>query len=207
MLNLAVGGGSTFISDIGGYFDLYTPPTTAELFTRWSQLSALTPVMRIHDDTIHGSLYPWSFDAATLDAYRRYARLHKRLMPLLEHWTKLAAKAGVIGPVRPLVLADPSPRARAIDDEWLLGSGLLVAPVTVQGAESRHVYLPAGATWQRVTVSASGALTPTGRRVRGGRTVTAPAPLTDIPLYVRVCAPMELRGALAGGLRRRHRCV
>jgi len=213
MLNLAMGGGTTFIGDIGGYFDLYTPPTTAELFTRWSQLSALTPVMRIHDDTIHGSLYPWSFDAATLDAYRRYARLKVRLVGLVDHWSRLAARTGLIGPVRPLVLDDPSPAARPIGDEWLLGPDLLAAPVIVEGARSRRVYLPAGARWQQVTVSQSGRLVGLGAPQLGGQTVTAPAPLTDIPLYVRVfpgsqrgsCYGADLRGVVAGRVCRAYR--
>jgi len=189
MLNLALGGGSTFISDIGGYFDLYTPRTTPELFTRWSQLSALTPVMRIHDDTINGSLYPWDFDPATLDAYRRYARLKVRLEPLVARLTQQAASDGSVGPVRPLVLDDPSPAARGVGDEWLLGRDVLVAPVLTQGALARPVYLPAGARWQRVTVDEGGQLVPTGDVRSGGQTVQAPAPLADIPLYGRLGAP------------------
>jgi alpha-glucosidase len=184
MLNLALAGGSVFISDIGGYFDLYTQPTTAELFTRWAQLAALTPVMRIHDDTIHGSLYPWSFDAATLDAYRRYARLHVRLRPLFRTWLRRGARNGAIGPVRPLVLDDHSPAARGVGDEWLLGRDLLVAPILKRGAVARSVYLPAGRRWRQVRVDAAGRLVGFGPWRRGGRSVTAPAPLSDIPLFV-----------------------
>ena len=185
MLNLAIGGGSTFISDVGGYLDLYTPPTSAELFTRWAQLSALTPVMRIHDDTYHGSVYPWSFDRATLDTYRRYAKLHARLADLVQRWSQRAASDGTIGPVRPLALDDPSGAARSIDDEWLLGRDVLAAPVLVQGARARSVYLPAGASWQRMTVGDAGQFVAVGTPEPGGRRVNAPAPLTDIPIFVR----------------------
>jgi alpha-glucosidase (family GH31 glycosyl hydrolase) len=196
MLNLAMGGGFTFISDIGGYLDLYTPPTTAELFTRWAQLSALTPVMRVHDDTYHGSRYPWSFDARTLDAYRRYARLKVRLIPLVERWSERAATDGTIGPVRPLVLDDPSPAARAIEDEWLLGADVLAAPILTEGAVARRVYLPAGALWQRVRVGEQGQWVPAGAPISGGRTITAPAPYADIPIYLRV---LQARLRLACG--------
>ena len=201
MLNLAMGGGSTFISDIGGYLDLYTPPTSAELFTRWAQLAALTPVMRIHDDTYHGSLYPWSFDARTLDAYRRYARLKVRLIPLAERWSEWASRYGTVGPVRPLVLDDPSPQARAIDDEWLLGADVLAAPIVSEGATSRRVYLPAGATWQPVVVGEAGQWITAAPPVAGGQTVTAPAPYADIPLYLRVLHPYLRLSCVRHGLR------
>jgi alpha-D-xyloside xylohydrolase len=193
MLNLALGGGSVFISDIGGYFDLYTPSTSAELFRRWSQLAALTPVMRVHDDTEHGSRYPWSYDAGTLEVYRRYARFHVRLIPLLQRWLARGARDGAIGPVRPLVLDDGSPAARSIWDEWLLGRDLLVAPVLARGARTRSVYLPAGSAWQRVTVSPDGRLARAGVPLAGGRRVVAALDATDIPLFVRAASP-----ALAG---------
>ena len=186
MLNLALGGAYTFTTDVGGYFDLTAPRTTPELMTRWAQLAALTPVSRIHDSTFNKSVYPWELGPQTLDAYRRYARLKVRLVPLIDAWSKRAARDGTVGPVRPLVLDDPSPAARAIDDQWLLGSDLLVAPIVRRGARERRVYLPAGGVWERVTVGPDGALVPTLDAHAGGKTVTAPAPLADIPIYQRL---------------------
>ncbi len=185
MLNLALGGCTAFTTDVGGYLDLYTPQTTAELFTRWSQLAAMTAISRIHNSTIHGSVYPWDFDAATLDTYRRYARAKVRLAPLVDTWARRAATTGAIGPVRPLVLVDGSSAARRVGDQWLLGDDLLVAPILVEGARARSVYLPRGARWERVVVGDDGAFVPTGDVADGGTSVTAPAPLTDIPLFIR----------------------
>ena len=54
------------------------------------------------------------------------------------------------------------------------------------GDRSRRVYLPAGDRWERVTVASDGALLPTGEVHAGGRSVTAPAPLADIPLFRRL---------------------
>jgi alpha-glucosidase (family GH31 glycosyl hydrolase) len=87
--------------------------------------------------------------------------------------------------VRPLVLVDSSPQGRAVDDQWMLGDDILVAPVVVQGAVSRSVYLPAGSDWQQVTVGEDGSFVPTGDISPGGTTVVAPAPLTDIPIFLR----------------------
>ena len=188
MLNLAVGGSYAFTTDVGGYLDLYSPQTSPELLVRWSQLAAFTPISRIHNSTGKGSVYPWERDGQTLDTYRRYARAKVRLIPLVDRWARRASRRGTIGPVRPLVLDDPSPAARAVEDEWLLGRDLLVAPVVVQGATSRRVYLPAGSRWERLVVGGDGRLVPTGDVARGGRTVIAPAPITDIPIYRRITA-------------------
>jgi len=209
MLNAALAGTYTFTTDVGGYLDLTTPRTSPELFTRWTQLASLTPVNRIHASTFNETPYPWELGPAALDAYRRYARLKRRLVPLVDAWSRRAAADGTVGPVRPLVLEDPSPRARRVDDEWLLGRDLLAAPVLRGGARSRRVYLPAGGAWQRVTVDAAGFLVPVGGVLRGGTTVEALAPLTDIPLFVRQGArglPLRERASRTG-LPSARRCV
>ncbi len=188
MLNLALGGSFTFTTDVGGYLDLIAPRTSPELFARWSQLAAFTAVSRIHNSTGKGSVYPYSYGEDTLDVYRRYAKAKVRLIPLVDRWSERAARDGTIGPVRPLVLDDASPAARSIDDQWLLGRDILVAPVLDEGARSRRVYLPAGSRWQRIVVGDEGALVARGEPSEGGQTVTAPAPLADIPIYRRVSA-------------------
>lgn len=193
MLNLAMGGGFTFTTDVGGYLDLLAPRTGAELFTRWVQLAAFTPVSRIHNSTFGGSAYPWSFGEETLAIYRRYAKAKRRLIPLVDHWSRRASRDGTIGPVRPLVLDDPSPAARSVDDQWLLGRDILVAPVLAAGATTRTVYLPAGARWRRVVVEMDGRLVPADDPADGGRTVTAPAPITDIPVFLRVTSTPRRR--------------
>ena len=64
MLNRAIGGAFGFGTDIGGYFDLTTPPTTKELFIRWAEWAALSPVFRLHGAGPTGTHTPWSFDDA-----------------------------------------------------------------------------------------------------------------------------------------------
>jgi alpha-glucosidase len=186
MLNLALGGAGTFSTDVGGYFDFVAPRTTPELFARWSQLAALTPTMRVHNSTDKGSVYPWTVGPEAEDVFRRYAKLKLALAPMVDQWAQQVERTGVVGPVRPLVLDDPSPAARSVDDQWLLGRELLVAPVLEPGATSREVYLPAGSRWQQVVVDDDGALQPLGKPLDGGRTTTAAAPLADIPLFARV---------------------
>jgi alpha-glucosidase (family GH31 glycosyl hydrolase) len=186
MLNLALGGFPTFTTDVGGYFDFIAPRTTPELMTRWGQLAALTPVMRVHTSTSHGSLYPHELRGTHLRAWRRYARLKVRLAPLVHRLTVRAAHGEGIGAVRPVVLADRSRAARSVDDQWLLGRDLLVAPVLRKGARSRSVYLPRRARWRPVRVDRSGRLVAAGAPLRGGGRVDVPTSVRDIPLFVRV---------------------
>ncbi|MGZ4174326.1 MAG: TIM-barrel domain-containing protein, partial [Solirubrobacteraceae bacterium] len=83
MLNRAVGGAFGLTTDIGGYFDLASPPTSKELFLRWAALSALTPFFRVHGSVLAGTHTPWSYDAVTLRDYRALARLHERAEGLI----------------------------------------------------------------------------------------------------------------------------
>lgn len=196
MLNLALSGCYAFSTDVGGYFDFVAPRTTEDLFIRWSQLAALTPVMRLHNSTFNGSVFPWTWaegehaDAPAYDTpgiFRRYARLKRNLIPLVEHWARRAAQQGVIGPVRPLILEDTSPEAMAVDYQWLLGDDLLVAPVVEEDASSQSVYLPAGSDWLQVTVTEAGELLPAPVALPGGVTLLLglEPDLRDIPLFLR----------------------
>ena len=186
MLNLALGGMPTFTTDVGGYFDFLAPRTTPELLARWGQLAALTPVMRVHNSTDNRSLFPHQLEGAELDAYRRYSLLKQRLAPMVDALTREGERTGAIGPVRPLVLEDPA--LVSVDDSWLLGRDLLVAPVLEPGATTRTVALPAGARWQPVRVGDDGALLADGAPLDGGQTVEVPVTIADIPLFTRAAA-------------------
>ena len=175
MLNRAVGGAYGFGTDIGGYFDLTTPPTTKELFLRWAEWAALSPVFRLHGAGPTGTHTPWSFDAETVQVYNGLSKLHLKAVPLILRLWKKAARTGV-PPTRPLWLAYPSdPAARSQDQEWLLGPDLLVAPVVGQGASTRSVYFPRGCWRDPVR----------GRRYRGPRSAILQAPVNELPRFFR----------------------
>ncbi len=175
MLNRAVGGAYGYSTDIGGYLDLLTPPPSKELFLRWAELAALTPIFRLHGSLIHGTNTPWRFDAQTVSAYDALSRLHLRAAPLILRLWHEARRSGM--PVtRPLWLAYPHDhRAARQDQEWLLGPDVLVAPVVAQGARARSVYFPRGC-WRAGTG---------GRRYAGGRAATVRAGLTTLPWFTR----------------------
>lgn len=169
-LSLSVSGYPFYGSDIGGYRE--GTPTT-EVLSRWAEYAALGTIMQLGGGG--RSHNPWDttlYPAPALDIYRRYARLHLELNPLL--WT-LALAAGVDGtPVtRPARFVYPD--ADCDDAMFLLGDALLVAPVIEAGATTRAAVLPPGRwiDWW------------TGEAIDGdGHTVhTVAAPLDRLPLW------------------------
>jgi alpha-glucosidase (family GH31 glycosyl hydrolase) len=175
MLSRAVGGAYGFGTDIGGYYDYTTPPTTKELFLRWAEWAALSPIFRLHGSGRAGTHTPWSYDAQTVSVYNRLSDLHIAAEPLIERLWQQAQTTG-IPPTRPLWLADPGDRATwTQDQEWLLGPDVLVAPVVTQGAQSRSVYFPAGC-WRSPG---------TGAAHRGPGSATVSASLTVLPYFFR----------------------
>src|SRR5262249_13650095 len=83
MLNRAVGGAFGFATDIGGYYDYTTPPTTKQLFLRWAEWAALSPIFRLHGSGRSGTHAPWTYDAQTVRTYRALSLLHERAAPLI----------------------------------------------------------------------------------------------------------------------------
>lgn len=174
MLNRGLAGAYGYGTDIGGYQDTITGRTTKELFIRWAQWAALSPIFRVHGSET-GTHMPWDFDQETLDTYRRLAEFRSRAAPLIAAVWANAASSG-IPLMRPVWLTAPTDdRAWAADQEWMLGPDVLVAPVVTQGATQRSVYLPPGC-WNRQ--DSPGTYT-------GPSEATVAVPLTDLPYFFR----------------------
>lgn len=175
MLNRAVGGAFGFSTDIGGYIDFLDGAPDAELFTRWSEWAALTPYFRVHNSAVNGTRMPWSYGEPTLGRWKALAALHERALPYVRRLWRQGRRTGM-PPTRPLWLAYPGDgRARAQDQQWMLGPDVLVAPVVEEGASGRSVYFPRGC-WRRPG---------SGRRVCGPRTARVDAPLGRLPYFFR----------------------
>ncbi len=175
MLNRGIAGAYGFTTDIGGYFDFVTPPTTKELFIRWAQWATLSPVMRVHGSINAGTHVPWSYDDETVAEYRRLSALRARARPLiLRLWREAVASGRPIA--RPLWLAAPeAPQSGSEDQEWLLGADVLVAPVVADGARERAISFPAGC-WRHGE---------TGVRYRGPSRQRVAARLMSLPWFER----------------------
>lgn len=170
-------------SDIGGYTSLFGNVRTAELLARWAEMAAFTPVMRTHEGNRPDDNLQIDQDPEVLAHFARMTRIHRALAPYLKDLIAEAAATGL--PLqRPLFLHfEEDRRTYAIQDAYLLGPDLLVAPVWQAGATERAVYLPQGARWRHLW---SGAL------FEGGAEVTVAAPLGSPPVFVRDGSPRQV---------------
>jgi alpha-D-xyloside xylohydrolase len=171
--------------DIGGYTmeDRFIKPRPAdlaewrELNTRWFQFGAFSPVFRSHGENIRREIFEMSPEGSpTYRSMVWYDRLRYRLMPYIytlgaDTWFKDATI--MRGPVMDF---GADRKTWRVDDEYLFGPALLVAPVTEYKARSRKVYLPAGTHWYDFY---------TGKNFSGGQTIAAAAPYERMPLFVR----------------------
>lgn len=163
-------------SDIGGYTSLFGNRRTPELFMRWAEMAAFTPVMRTHESNRPEDNFQFDEDEGVTAHFARMTRIYCHLVPYLK---ELVAEAGASGlPVqRPLFLHfEADPRTYAIQDHYLYGRDLLVAPVHRSNAETWEAYLPAGARWVHAW---------SGETYAGGQNVTVPAPLGSPPVFWR----------------------
>lgn len=178
LLNLSVSGVPFCGGDVGGFMD----NATEELFVRWFQFAAFTPFFRNHSNLGTVDQEPWAFGGGAERICRDILKLRYRLVPLLYSLFAEAHRSGA-PIIRPLFWHFPEdPVAVACGDQFLLGAGLMVAPILRQGAVARSVYLPAG-TWFDFA---------TGHGLHGGRHVLVDAPIDRIPLFVRAGAILPM---------------
>jgi alpha-D-xyloside xylohydrolase len=186
-LNFSLTGLPYWNADIGGFFagafkkeGGAKNPAFQELYVRWMQFATFTPMMRSHGTDIPREIYQfgqrgdWAFDVQ-----EKFINLRYRLLPYLyaTAW-HVTSQGGSI--MRPLAAAFGQDKAGFEQSgEFLFGQSFLVSPVTVAGAKSQPVYLPAGATWYDFW---------TGEPAAGGQTVARACPIELLPLYVRAGA-------------------
>lgn len=131
--------GFTFWSHFIGGFATATPEA---LYRRWLAFGALSSHARCHG---RPPTEPWEYGPELVEDFRRTVGLRYRLMPYLYAQATLAAREGH-PMLRPLFLEYPEDRTSwLVEDQYLLGTDLLVAPLMEEGRD-RDVYLPPG-TW------------------------------------------------------------
>jgi alpha-glucosidase len=171
-LNLSLSGVPFCGSDVGGF----GRDCTGELLARWTQAGAFFPFFRNHTAIGTRRQEPWAFGREVEDICRRYISLRYQLLPYFYNLFHEAAHDGT-PIIRPLFWEFPDdPNGYAVDDQFLLGPSLLVAPVIKPGAVSRAVYLPAGTVWYDFW---------TNQKHAGGQYASVRAPLETMPLFVR----------------------
>ena len=194
-LSMGMAGIPWWTSDIGGFLGgNITDPHFKELLVRWFAWGAFCPVFRMHGERspwyereqefINGVRQltsgqdneVWSFGEDNYEILKKYLFIRERLRPYIRDCMKAASESGA--PVmRPLFYDFPEDKdSWEIEDAYMFGPGLLVAPVMEEGVTERSVYLPKGAAWKDAY---------TKKTYEGGQRVTVPAPIDIIPVFMR----------------------
>lgn len=206
-LSLGLSGVPFWGFDIGGFAGELP---SAELYLRSAAFGAFAPVMQFHSEPRNGQYYmtdrkawnndrsPWNLasvqeDERILTVYRQFANLRMNLLPYL--WQEARHCAKTARPMMAHLVYDfyetDLEAVRVIEDEYLLGRSLLVAPVIQEGATGRSVYLPTG-SWRDFY---------TGELFSGGRMIKVECGLKRIPVFVKdhSAIPVNANAALILG--------
>lgn len=141
-LSAGLVGNAWHHADCGGYTSLHGIVRTAELMHRWFDFTAFTPVLRTHEGNRPDDNLQIDSTPALLAHFALMSRLHAALAPYVRAAGAEAAASG-LPLMRALFLHHPDDRlCWTIQDQYLYGRDLLVAPVVTEGAAARAVYLP-----------------------------------------------------------------
>ncbi len=204
-LNVGLAGIPWWGTDIGGFKGgVSSDPGFRELLVRWFGFAVFCPLFRLHGlrqghaeaafeditelagttegqddfslaDFSGGPNEVWSFGEEVYQRVVPLLHLRRRLRPYVMDQMRAAHERGT-PPMRTLFMGFPNDStAWTVEDQFLFGPDLLVAPVTAPGVTEREVYLPVGAAWTEAW---------TGEPVGSGR-LPAAAPLERIPVFVR----------------------
>jgi alpha-D-xyloside xylohydrolase len=193
--NMGLAGIPWWTTDIGGFLGGNVKDKNFhELLLRWFAFGVFSPVFRLHGERMphiepdqaviegvnqmmSGSDNEiWSFGEENFEIMKKFIFMRERLRPYIRQCMAEAHEKGT--PVmRTMFYEFPSdPRCWQAETQYMFGPDLLVAPVYELGQRSREVYLPSGQPWKNAR---------TGERLNGGQTVTVPAPLDEIPIFIR----------------------
>jgi alpha-glucosidase (family GH31 glycosyl hydrolase) len=157
---------------------------SAELYLRSAAMATFSPIMQYHSEKANPSpseaRTPWNVEARTGDSsviptFRKFANVRMNLIPYLYTEADRSATTGV-PMMRAMSLEYPNDStASALDQQYMFGESLLVAPITTEGAWTKDVYLAAG-DWYDFW---------NGHRHTGANTVTYGASWDTIPVFVK----------------------
>lgn len=175
--------------DIGGHMFKPNSPQVldAELYTRWMQFGALSPIFRTHS-TKNAVLNKeiWNFRGEFYDALNAAIRFRYQLAPYVYTMARKTYDSGICL-VRPLYYDHPeSPEAYDHKTQYMFGDDMMVAPVVApmkDGESKLNVWLPPGNDWFEWN---------TGSLLKGGQTTERSFTLEEYPLYVKAGAVIPL---------------
>ncbi len=184
ILGLGFSGHAFSGVDIGGF----SGSPSAELYLRWFQLAAFLPFFRTHAAIGTKPREPWTFGEPYTTIIRNFLELHYKLIPYLYTVAWNSSQTG-IPPIRPLFWENPRDSGLwDIEDEFLLGDSLLIAPILDENVKSRRITLPPG-IWYSYWVD---------QKYSGGSIMEHPVSQETIPIFVKggTLLPMEENGEI-----------
>lgn len=202
-LNMGIAGIPWWTTDIGGFHGgVDDNEDFRELVTRWFEFATFCPVMRMHGDRephteplsnegggkmpSGGATEPWAYGEATYSIMKKYMNLRTNLKDYIKVQMKNAHEKGT-PVIRPLFYNfSQDNQAWNIEDEFLFGDSILIAPVLYEKLKQRQVYLPNGTDW----INAN-----TGEFVTGGQTISVETPIDELPIFIRQKDFEELKPA------------
>lgn len=171
VLTLGLSGVAFTGPDTGGF----AGSPSGELLTRWNQLSVFTPFFRNHTAVWTADQEPWVHGEPYESLNRAAIELRYRMLPYIYTAFWQCSQTG-IPMMRPMFLAFPNDAATCgMQDQFMFGDSLLVAPVLEEGSTRRSVYLPAGRWYDFWS----------GQAHNGPATIEVDAPLARLPLFAR----------------------
>jgi alpha-D-xyloside xylohydrolase len=198
-LNIGLSGIPWWTSDIGGFHGGDPDdPDYRELMIRWFQYGVWCPLFRLHGhreprtplttEIDGGPNEVWSYGDKAYSIISKLLLLRERMTPYILEQMQQAAERG-LPPMRPLWFDDPDDAiAWTIEDQFMFGPDVLVAPIGELGARTRTVYLPASSDWRHAV---------TGETFKGGDSHEVDAPLEWIPVFVRESSRLDFGQLLA----------
>ena len=174
-LNLAMAGIPWGAAEIGGFVtDESESDRFHELMVRWYQYGVFTPIFRTHGGRQKNEA--WTIGGDSYRHIRAAMMLRERLRPYVMEQMKLAANRGM-PPMRPLFFDfEKDPKSAEVEDEYLFGPDILVAPILDYQKRSRDVYLPTGTEWVDAW---------SDQIFQGGTSTCVDAPIERIPVFLR----------------------
>ncbi len=167
-LSFGLSGFVFWSHDVGGYYG----KTETDVYIRWAQMGMFSSHMRMHGTS---SREPWHFGAKAEAIFLYYARLRYRLLPYIWRQAEKCVEAS-LPMVSPLLLEFAhDPTTWTIDDQYMFGESVLVAPVFSR-RPARKVYLPEGEQWYDFWTDAV---------YSGGQWIEKETPLDTLPLFIR----------------------
>lgn len=170
LLTMSISGLGYIHSDAGGFAQGLRDD---ELYTRWLQFAVFTPILRPHGSNFPSEPVFWS--AKTQEIVRKYMKLRYALLPYNYTLAWQNSQSGT-PLMRPLLYSfSTDEKASLIEDQYMWGDNLLIAPVIKKGIEIRSIYLPEG-NWYDFN---------SGKLYSGNTSIQYPLSLDEIPVFAK----------------------